>query len=210
MNKYFTRHDEAIQQIGNHKIPNEHWSRKYEYAFALKFVKKNDTVMYAGFGHSRPLEEYLKANVKKLHDYTESVPDSSIDTIFCIGYLEHEPNKKPMLERFKRVIKNSGKIVITTDYPTLNDEDFVNLVNSVGLKFIGARGYNAKDIDNIQGSYGGLRCYCAVLKKDGGEDEEVIEEQKEIKPEKDYEVKIIKPEATKEEKPKKRGRKPKE
>jgi hypothetical protein len=38
----------------------------------------------------------------------------------------------------------------------------------------------------------------------------IREEQKEIKPIEDYEVKIIKPEATKEEKPKKKGRKPKE
>jgi hypothetical protein len=212
MNKYFTKHDEAIQSIGNHKIPHEHWSRKHEYAFALKYVKKNDVVMYASFGHARPLEEYLRANVKQVHDCEESIPDNSIDTIFCIGYLEHEPNRKGMLERFKTVIKNSGKIVITADYPTLNDEDFVALVNAVGLKFIGARGYNARDNDNIQGHYGGLRCYCAVLKKDGGEYEEFERDIKKLETE--YEVKIIKPEETKEEKiipiiPKKRGRKPK-
>lgn len=195
MNKYFTVNDMVIHKINNKNIPLEHWSRKYEYAFALKYVKKNETVMYASFEHARPLEKYLKNNVKKVYDYTESVPDNSINTIFCIGYLQHEPKKEKMLKRLKIVLKNGGKIIITADYPKFKDEEFVKMVESVGLKFTGNKNYNNKDKDNIKGHYGGLRCYSAILKKNN--------EKNKTKKEITYKTKVIVPEETKLKKTKK-------
>ena len=90
------------------------------------------------------------------------------DKIFCISSLEHmdtETIKSGLLE-MKRVLKDSGTIVLTIDYPTLKPETLIGLVGEVGLKINGEYNYDLPT-NAIESTYfgGKLNCYNMVLVK---------------------------------------------
>jgi len=128
--------------IAGMKIPQDWWSRPYEYAWALNYAKPGDVVADMGCGWMyRPVKEALAsicgkvyavdANEKLLEqapaenmkfiiaDITkpiEQIEAGSLDTIFSISVLEDLGDMvADVFKEFKRLLKPEGRIVITCD-----------------------------------------------------------------------------------------------
>jgi SAM-dependent methyltransferase len=112
-------------------------------------------------------------------------PDGMFDKIFCISVLEHLKdffNKYSMLyginflrffvshdiyrslQEFRRTLKDGGLIILTFDYPVININYLVKIVQMSGLSFAGPV---SRDVprDALYFQEMGLNCYRAVLKK---------------------------------------------
>lgn len=67
-NKFITTKDDKIEDtISGVKIPKEWWSRPYEYAFALKHLKKTDIIIDAGCGLEHPFKWGAAKICKKVY-----------------------------------------------------------------------------------------------------------------------------------------------
>ncbi|GAW31225.1 class I SAM-dependent methyltransferase [Carboxydocella sp. JDF658] len=106
---------------------------------------------------------FAKADLAKL-----PYEKGKFDKIFCISVLEHL-NMKVMLsilKEFKRTLKDTGLIILTFDYPTINLDTFINIITEVGLKFNGPVSLTLPEDAVFSDLYGRLYCYRAVLRKD--------------------------------------------
>ena len=161
--RFFLNDDEKINNLDDFEIPVEWWSRFYEYAWASKFLNKDDTIIDAGCGIEHPFKHYASNRVKKVYavdinkeisscentdtlehicaefaDMKDHISEKS-DTIFCLSVLEHmyPANIVNALKAFNDMLKPNGKIILTCDYPHLGTDTLMNLVNEAGLIFEG-------------------------------------------------------------------------
>jgi ubiquinone/menaquinone biosynthesis C-methylase UbiE len=210
--KYFTTDDKKLDKLDNFEIPQEWWSRPYEYYFASRFLNKNDVILDAGCGIEHPFKNYASKRVKKVYavdaderikdlkstdklefinsDLTnlETIKDKTIDKVFCISVLEHLDGNSILatIKEFKRVLKDDGQIILTIDHPYLKSKDLVQIVDSFELEFVGSLDYETpKNV--LHGPYNGLKTYSAILQK--------VQNAKELKI--NYETKELKPTETK-------------
>jgi ubiquinone/menaquinone biosynthesis C-methylase UbiE len=192
MNKFFTIHDESIEYLNDFHIPGEWWSRRYEYKFAIDYLEKDDTILDAACGIEHPFKFYSASKVKKVIaiDKNECIKDlqnpfnnlkmyhgditktdyveNTFDKIFCISVLEHLQGEElhEVLKEFYRVLKQTGKLILTCDYPLLKPDALFAIAETKGFIAKEPLEYSHKDKDNIKGQYGGLRCYSMVLEKE--------------------------------------------
>jgi len=105
---------------------------------------------------------YIKADLKRL-----PFKSKKFDLIYCISVLEHLPYQdiKLSLEEFKRTLKDVGLIVLTFDYPSINLEDFRNIIAEVGLEFAGNVSFQLPKNAITSNIYSRLYCFRAVLRK---------------------------------------------
>lgn len=182
MNGFFKISDECLEKLGKTVMTTRrYWSRKYEYAFAIKFAEKNDVVLDAACGTFHPLKfalaEICKTYACDLEDahinekiiFTKcniaSMPyeDAMFDKVFCISALEHM-NLKTITAgvcEFMRVLKPNGTLVITIDYPTLDPHKLLKILDEAG--FISDE--SAFDKENAVTSETGLICYHIKARK---------------------------------------------
>lgn len=75
--------------------------------------------------------EYKQADLTKL-----PYKNSMFDKVFCISVLEHLSNeeKAKALAEFSRVLKKSGQVILTLDYPDTTPNFIEELANKAGLK----------------------------------------------------------------------------
>jgi 2-polyprenyl-3-methyl-5-hydroxy-6-metoxy-1,4-benzoquinol methylase len=64
LNKFLTYSDEQLKDFV--EMPVEWWSRPYEYAFAAKYLVKNQNIVDAGCGIEHPFKWYAAKKVKKV------------------------------------------------------------------------------------------------------------------------------------------------
>jgi SAM-dependent methyltransferase len=194
--RFFTVQDKKMDHLDEFKLPQEWWSRPYEYAWASTFLDKNDHILDAGCGISHPFKIFASRKVKScvaldhdqeiislknsnkltyilgnLEDVDTIFNENTFDKIFCISVLEHlTPDLIcKTLSNFKKVLKQDGKIILTIDHPFLLSDHFVNYVNKEGLIFSSDVDYNIDYNTVVKGPYNGLKCYRAVLEKHDSE-----------------------------------------
>ena len=138
MNGYFKLGDEYADEIEDCPIPNEWWSRHYEYPWALQYAQGIVADMGAGW-MGRPFKDMLAKraetvyafdldkrlldlpvahNVKLIaQDFTHNMTryHSLFDRIFCISVLEDVPDICQALTSFRKCLAPDGKIVLTMD-----------------------------------------------------------------------------------------------
>jgi 2-polyprenyl-3-methyl-5-hydroxy-6-metoxy-1,4-benzoquinol methylase len=188
--RYFTYLDKQLKQMDDFYVPDEWWSRGYEYHFAAQFLNKNDIILDAACGIEHPFKLYASKRVKicyaididerieqlegndkliykriNLNDIENNFEPESFDKIFCLSVFEHIPEHAlKVLKNFKELIKPDGYIVMTLDHPFMKTSDIVSLVNAVGLQFVSGMDYDIPK-NAIKGPYNGLKCYSALLTK---------------------------------------------
>lgn len=184
MNKFFTMDDEKLNSLDDFKIPAEWWSRYYEYSFADKFLKENETIIDAGCGIEHPFKFYAakrckkvyaidqdkrletlekKQNIEYICDNLESFKlKEQVDKIFCISVLEHIQNPLPVIENFAKNMKEGAQLILTVDFPLLRPDLLVEMLKQ---KFIiGKQNYKESEKDLYSNLYG-LKCYSLVAKR---------------------------------------------
>jgi len=184
LNKFFTVDDEKLNSLDDFKISAEWWSRSYEYAFADKFLKKDEIIIDAGCGIEHPFKFYAAKRCKKVYaidrdkrletlEKKENIEyicnnlenfklKEPCDKIFCISVLEHIPNLLPVIENFAKNIKEGGQLILTVDFPLLRPELLVEMLKQ---KFIiGKQNYKESDKDLYSSLYS-LKCYSLVAKR---------------------------------------------
>lgn len=207
MNKFFTTHDKSIEYLNDFHIPQEWWSRRYEYKFAIDYLEKDDTILDAACGIEHPFKTYAASICKKvvaidkderIEELAQTNPiknlklykgdltkleciDNAYNKVFCISVLEHLQGDvlHKVLEEFYRVLKPGGKLILTCDYPLIKPEALFAIAQEKGFITKEALEYDHKDKDNIKGQYGGLRCYSMVLEKESTNNNDEIEKLKE-------------------------------
>jgi len=149
------------KSLGGYNIPDEWWSRRYEYPWAAKFIRMNDVVVDAGCGithffkywlaeharrvyavdtdmrllslkHKHPNLELVQASLTDMPIETESV-----DKIVCISVLEHMKDLQGALAEFDRVLKRTGWVIVTLDVPTIRLPAWRNAVAHSIFSFAG-------------------------------------------------------------------------
>jgi len=213
--RYLTYDDKQLKDMDDFFVPDEWWSRGYEYYFASKFLNKKDIILDAACGIEHPFKNYASKRVNKCHaidkdirikdlknteklsfrhmdlvDLDKNFEPEIFDKIFCISVFEHIPHEALIvLNNFKKLLKPNGFIIVTLDHPFMNTRDFVQLVDITGLQYYSDVNYDIPK-NAIKGTYNGLKCYTAILTKDSNiKHEEIKEDEKEKK--------IIKPKETK-------------
>lgn len=215
-NRFFVFEDEQIRQMDDFTIPNEWWSRPFEYAFATKFLNENDVICDAGCGIEHPFKFYASSRVKEVtaididsrlleFKSVEGLKFANVDLkdigkrykgyfdkLFCISVLEHDiPNLEENLKSFEMAIKGSGLIILTMDYPLIKPETVLNMLDNINLQVVGEIDYREPE-RMLRGYYSNLSCFSMILEKKVKEIE--INDKKEVKPKK---KKPFKPSETK-------------
>jgi ubiquinone/menaquinone biosynthesis C-methylase UbiE len=172
-NAFFRETDEQVNELAGWPIPVEWWSRPYEYAWALNYASDGMLVADMGCGWmQRPFKNGLAAkgaqvlavdaNAKLLEqaphenikfivaDFTkgvDSIPDASLDRVFCVSVLEDVGDMTDAaLREFARVLKPDGLIVMTFDvhydlnrqlgqYPGVNLKRLADALEANNLSF---------------------------------------------------------------------------
>jgi ubiquinone/menaquinone biosynthesis C-methylase UbiE len=137
--------DPQVTEVAGYDLNPGWWSRPYEYAWALEFVKPGGGVVAdMGCGYTfRPFKEALAEwcdhvyavdqNPKVLEldkpdnvefvvssfDAMPTIPDNSLDALFCISVLEENNPASywDILWEFARIIKPKAPMVFTFDVP---------------------------------------------------------------------------------------------
>lgn len=156
------------------------WSRHYEYQWAYQWASPGETVVDMGYGWmfrpfknalakvsetiygvdlKPPSDSQLPDNfVPLVEDFTvgTSLPDNSMDKVFCISVLEDVQNVEQALQEFKRVVTPGGQIILTFDtphdpakgnpfYPGLRFDLMKYYVSNVGLRWVGGAEYSIEN-----------------------------------------------------------------
>ncbi len=105
---------------------------------------------------------YSKQNLTDLN-----YNDKQFDKVFCISVLEHMSSSDMTLSlnEFKRIMQDDGLIIMTLDYPTVNINNLLEILRTVGLKFASDYDLNLPANAIYTRLLGGLYCFRAVLKK---------------------------------------------
>lgn len=176
-NDIFHLDDPHSQNFEGFQLSEGWWSRHYEYPWAAKFAAPGSTVVDMGYGWmGRPFKDYLARVCETVYgvdikpstenqlpnnfiplveDFSTgtSLPDNSMDTVFCISVLEDVKNVEQTLQEFKRVVTPGGQIILTFDipndprmgnpfYPGLSFDLMRSGVSNVGLRWLGGVGYD--------------------------------------------------------------------
>jgi SAM-dependent methyltransferase len=217
MNRFFTTDDKKVTHVGDFKLPRVWWSRPYEYAFAMEYVKEGETVLDVGCGLEHPFKHYLGEVCKKVvaldtnklvtdikDDNVEFVCDDILtyktdlkfNKIFIISTLEQA--KDYMIEKFENMAKmlaEGGKIIITTDYPSLDHKKLIEYAGKAKLK--PTSDFNEGIPTNaLYHSTYKLNVYNVVLEHEKIDKPKKVEDRK-TKVEKEYKTKVTKPKRTK-------------
>lgn len=192
-NKFFKTYDPRLDTLDNFVLPSEWWSRPYEYHFAAQFLNDDDVILDAGCGIKHPFKDYAAARVKKciaidndknieihrilqknlelkcmnMTELANNFNKDYFDKVFCISVLEHIQNNNDRIEifkNFKKVLKPYGKIIITIDYPLMDINDLIKVVDESELKFEGKMEYSLNG-DVIKSNLYNLYCASAVIVK---------------------------------------------
>jgi ubiquinone/menaquinone biosynthesis C-methylase UbiE len=87
------------------------------------------------------LEKELYANPEFKQASITELPykNNMFDKVFCISVLEHLPDadKQKALKEFRRVLKSSGIIILTLDYPDTTMDQIEAMANEARLKLAG-------------------------------------------------------------------------
>jgi ubiquinone/menaquinone biosynthesis C-methylase UbiE len=192
-NGYFTTTDTKCNKIHGFTIPENWWSRLYEYIWAKNLIRRGETVIDAGSGPDYPFQYELAENGCKVFsidinpDLMKSkphpnithivagidkmpVPDGSADTVYCISVLEHIKidTAKEVFKEFRRVLKPGGRVVLTMDITMDGRYSWARrpsqMFDICGLRY-GAYENTAPE-NAIRENECGLYCYHAVLFKE--------------------------------------------
>jgi len=217
MNKFFTTDDIRITHVGDFKIPRVWWSRPYEYAFAMQYVNEGETVLDVGCGLEHPFKHHLGSVCKKVvaidtnklvtgikDDNVEFVCDDILtyktdlkfDKIFIISTLEQ--SKDYMIEKFEnmaKILAEGGKIIITTDYPSLDYKKLIEYAGKAKLKPVSDFDEEIPTNALYHSTYK-LNVYNMVLEAEKVEKPKKVEDRK-TKVEKEYKTKVTRPKRTK-------------
>lgn len=203
--RFFTEKDKKLKKMDKFVVPDNWLFRHYEYKWASDFLNKNDTILDAACGIEHPFKYYASSRVNKVYacdidlrlkslkntdtlefknidlvDLNKHFEEKYFDKIFCISVLEHVLPKADILKiliNFRKLLKDDGLIILTIDHPFLITDNFISYVNQANLQFAGKKDFKIPQ-NVVKGTYMGLRCYRAVLKKIKKE----TEERKIIKP----------------------------
>ena len=156
--------DGCHDKLGNYDIPQEWWSRKFEYPWASQFVIPTDVVVDAACGVTHFFKYWLADNCAQVtgidmdphllemrtHERLKlvvgdiahmDIADASVDKLFCISVFEHitDANKRQdILVEFARVLRPDGLVLLTMDIPTISIERFLlDIAASKALKHAG-------------------------------------------------------------------------
>ena len=155
-------------KLGPFNIPEEWWSRKFEYPWAAQYVSSGDTVIDAGCGIPHFFKYYLAQKCtngkvygvdkdtrlrRAKHEYPNlellvadlaamPLPDKCADKITCISVIEHMPpaTRQSMLKEFARLLNDddSSRLIITIDIPTVSPQGWMKTVKDSTFEFDGA------------------------------------------------------------------------
>lgn len=124
--------------------------------------------------------DYCRARLEEL-----PYPDRKFDKIYCISVLEHLPDRfnkhawiRPWramlpfadhqvelaLREFYRTLKDDGLVVLTLDYPRIDLDYFLSLVEEIGFTFYGAIDRELPG-DALYSTTHRLYCFRALLRK---------------------------------------------
>jgi len=185
MNKFFTTDDKKVTHVGKFKLPRVWWSRPYEYFWAMEFVKEGETVLDVGCGMEHPFKHYLGSICKKTvaldtNKLVTEIKDENVefvhgdildfeykekfDKIFIISTLEQTKERlDEKLVNIKKLLKNYGLVVITSDYPSVNCKELIEKAEKAGLVVEGE--FNNEIPENaIKNNMYGITVYSLVLK----------------------------------------------
>ena len=196
-NDIFHIDDPHPAEFHGYPIPYGWWSRRYEYAWAAQWAGFGETVVDMGYGathrpfknflcdhaevvygiDARPSEEaQLPPNfVPLVEDFTAttSLPDNSMDQVYCLSVLEDTDHIDRALVEFKRVLTPGGLIVLTFDIPYndtkpehdlykgVNLDEFTGFVENAGLQSKGS--YHAFYREAVHNDELNLCVYHALL-----------------------------------------------
>lgn len=210
MNRFFKKSDTKISFVGDFKLPRVWWSRPYEYAFALTHLNKEDTILDVGCGIEHPFKTFAGTFCKKVvaidtneiikdikdenvvfacADILDFKTDTKFDKIFIISTLEQ--TQEFMIEKFenmKKLLNDDGKIIITSDYPSLDPQKIIEYAEKAGFVVDGEVDYKTNEECIYNATYK-LYCYAMILKKK--------EESKPKMKVEDRKTKVDKPKRTK-------------
>jgi hypothetical protein len=142
-NAFFRLDDPHSPMVGSFEVPEQWWSRRWEYTWGMTHAAPGQIVADMGCGwHYRPLHDWLAQTCEFCYgvdhhveildlppmvrgeyvvaDFAKAIPvipERSLDRIFCISVLEELINYADALAEFARLLKNDGRIVLTCDAP---------------------------------------------------------------------------------------------
>jgi ubiquinone/menaquinone biosynthesis C-methylase UbiE len=94
--------------------------------------------------------------------------DNMFNKVFCISVLEHldEQTQLRTLLEFSRVLKKDGLLVMTVDYPAVNMEQLMKLMDQIGFTFYGDCDFKVPE-DALSSTMWGseLKCIRLLLRK---------------------------------------------
>ena len=152
--------DDRNDMVSHWRIPDEWWSRKAEYPWAAQFVRAGDVVADIACGVPHFFKHYLATVADKVyavdHDenlldieckpdnmvllvndmwYMPTIPDNSVDRVFCISVLEHlEPHTRSRsMKEMARILKPGGLMITTFDAPNVTPEEYGRLATELHL-----------------------------------------------------------------------------
>lgn len=187
MNRFFRNDDKKINVLGDRKIPRIWWSRPFEYAFAIEFLKEGETVLDVGCGLEHPFKHYAGTICKKVvaidtNELITELNDENVefacadildfehkekfDKIFVISTLEQ--SKDYLIEKFenmKNLLQDDGRIVITSDFPGLDPQKIIEYAGKAGFIVDGECDYDSTENCIYHTGYK-IHCYAMVLKKE--------------------------------------------
>ena len=151
--------------IGEYTIPDDWWSRKFEYPWAAQFCDPDATVLDVGCGVIHPFKLHLANTCKETygmdtdwgilnvkhpglktirHDATikwNMFEGDLFDRIFIISTLEYvypTSKSKNILNEAMRVLRPDGLLVVTFDVPDVSVEWFDDIVKKCGFSYYGS------------------------------------------------------------------------
>ena len=142
-NGFFNVFDHMTRRVGGIEIPDDWWSRPYEYAFALDHLRSAKRVADMGVGWmGRPLATELASRCNKVYgvdidrrvldlpevanleyvaanfaDELLPIPAHSLDVVYCISVLEDLPTdaQERAFWEWRRLLDEGGRVVFTCD-----------------------------------------------------------------------------------------------
>lgn len=93
--------------------------------------------------------------------------DERFDRIFCISVLEHMDltTMTSTLGELRRVLKRSGLVVLTFDFPTIDLDQMDAVIRSTGLSYAGSVDRHLLDDAVFSDLWGRLYCFRALLRR---------------------------------------------
>jgi ubiquinone/menaquinone biosynthesis C-methylase UbiE len=190
----FATTDRCRDRIGAYEIPDDWWSRKFEYPWAAQYISPTDVVLDAGCGVTHPFKYYLAETCRKVYgvDIDSRLTDDTdptygnleliqadltaiplraetVDKIICISVIEHMPPKTmdTVLLEFTRLLKPKGQAIVTVDVPTISPREWRKCIEASPLS-AGATNWDVPEnvlVEPATLTYQERMVFCTVLNK---------------------------------------------